>query len=167
MSDLTDEISSAPPIIANWVAKDSTYIKASEKLARDLPDHERIGIKPGARLAARMVDDTKSYWIVSDAKVDDTPVPPNIKFLYKPSWTLISTHPVEAGVQPVTPERTSPGSREDRIRIRSYELWELDGRPADRSDHYWHRAASEVTDEADGREPAWGTVSPIFCGSQK
>ena len=149
---MTDETSSSPPIIANWVATHLTYIKASEKLARDLPDHEIIRIKPGAHLTARMVDETRTYWIVSSAKVDDTPVPPNIRFLYKPNWTLISTHPVETGVPPVTPEPPLPGSREERIRIRSYELWEVDGRPDGRSEHYWHRAASEVTDEANGRE---------------
>ena len=153
MSDLTDDTLLSPPIVANWVAKEATYIKASEKLARDLPDHERFAITRGAHLTARLVDDNNIYWIVSDVTVDGTPVPPNIRLLYKPNWELISTSPVDVAMEPAAPTSAAPGSREDRIRIRSYELWELDGRPDDRSDHYWHRALSEVTDEAGGREP--------------
>jgi hypothetical protein len=33
---------------------------------------------------------------------------------------------------------------EDRVRVRAYELWENDGRPDGRSEHYWHRARVEI-----------------------
>lgn len=37
-------------------------------------------------------------------------------------------------------------SREERIRRLAFELWQIDGGPADRSDHYWFQAA-ELVDE--------------------
>jgi hypothetical protein len=32
---------------------------------------------------------------------------------------------------------------EEAVRRRAYELWEADGRPEGRSDHYWHMAMAE------------------------
>lgn len=33
---------------------------------------------------------------------------------------------------------------DDALRRRAYELWEADGRPEGRSDHYWHLASAEA-----------------------
>lgn len=33
---------------------------------------------------------------------------------------------------------------EDAIRYRAYLLWEADGRPEGRSEHYWHLASSQL-----------------------
>jgi hypothetical protein len=36
---------------------------------------------------------------------------------------------------------------EQMIRVRSYLLWELEGRPAGRSEEYWFRAKIEIEEE--------------------
>jgi hypothetical protein len=37
---------------------------------------------------------------------------------------------------------------EDAVRQRAYLIWEADGRPFGRDDHYWHLAMSEITTSA-------------------
>jgi len=37
---------------------------------------------------------------------------------------------------------------EESIRHRAYLLWEGDGRPHDRDEHYWHLALAQLRDEA-------------------
>jgi hypothetical protein len=39
---------------------------------------------------------------------------------------------------------TSPAN-EDAVRTRAYLMWEADGRPFGRDDHYWQLAMSEIT----------------------
>jgi len=46
-----------------------------------------------------------------------------------------------------------PAKMDEQIRVRAYELWEADGRPDGRADHYWHRAATEVV-EVTAKKPA-------------
>ena len=38
-------------------------------------------------------------------------------------------------------------SREDKIRVRAYELWEKDGSPEGRADEYWEQARAQIEDE--------------------
>jgi hypothetical protein len=38
-------------------------------------------------------------------------------------------------------------SREERIRVRAYELWEKDGKPEERADEYWERARAQIEGE--------------------
>ena len=38
-------------------------------------------------------------------------------------------------------------SREERIRVRAYELWEKDGRPEERADEYWEQARVQIEEE--------------------
>ena len=45
--------------------------------------------------------------------------------------------------------RGAPGDREERIRQRAYELWELDGRQEGDPDAFWHRATTDL-DREDG-----------------
>jgi Protein of unknown function (DUF2934) len=40
-------------------------------------------------------------------------------------------------------------SREERIRVRAYELWEKDGKPEERADEYWQQARAQI----EGEEP--------------
>ncbi len=150
---MSDGATVSPLTVTHWVAKDPTYVKASEKFSGDLPDHEKLAVKQGAQIKARLSADRKEYWIVSDGTIDGDALPPHLRLLYKPNWKIISTQPVDAEEPPVTPGAAS-ASREERIRIRSYELWELDGRPDGRADDYWHRAASELGDAADGGKGA-------------
>ena len=42
-------------------------------------------------------------------------------------------------------ETTSTPMNEDVVRTRAYLMWEADGRPLGRDDHYWHLALSEIT----------------------
>ncbi|MBC8752442.1 hypothetical protein OKW43_005704 [Paraburkholderia sp. WC7.3g] len=44
-------------------------------------------------------------------------------------------------------------SREEKIRVRAYELWEKDGSPDGRADEYWEQARAQIEEEeseADG-----------------
>lgn len=41
--------------------------------------------------------------------------------------------------------------RDEHIRLRARQLWEDDGRPQDRSEHYWHLAEAAIAEE-EGRE---------------
>lgn len=44
-------------------------------------------------------------------------------------------------------------SREEKIRVRAYELWEKDGSPDGRADEYWEQARAQIDEEesaADG-----------------
>ncbi|MFM0388825.1 DUF2934 domain-containing protein [Paraburkholderia dipogonis] len=44
-------------------------------------------------------------------------------------------------------------SREEKIRVRAYELWEKDGSPEGRADEYWEQARAQIDEEesaADG-----------------
>jgi hypothetical protein len=44
-------------------------------------------------------------------------------------------------------------SREEKIRVRAYELWEKDGSPEGRADEYWELAQAQIEEEeseADG-----------------
>jgi hypothetical protein len=41
-------------------------------------------------------------------------------------------------------ETTTPVN-EDVVRTRAYLIWEADGRPFGRDEHYWHLAVSEIT----------------------
>ncbi|KAA0998579.1 DUF2934 domain-containing protein [Paraburkholderia panacisoli] len=45
-------------------------------------------------------------------------------------------------------------SREEKIRVRAYELWEKDGSPDGRADEYWEQAKAQIDEEetADGNE---------------
>jgi hypothetical protein len=38
-------------------------------------------------------------------------------------------------------------SREEKIRVRAYELWEKDGSPAGRADEYWEQARAQIDEE--------------------
>ncbi|WP_243750964.1 DUF2934 domain-containing protein [Paraburkholderia sp. BL10I2N1] len=38
-------------------------------------------------------------------------------------------------------------SREEKIRVRAYELWENDGGPEGRADEYWEQARAQIEDE--------------------
>ncbi len=42
-------------------------------------------------------------------------------------------------------ETTTTPFSEDAVRTRAYLMWEADGRPFGRDDHYWQLAMSEVT----------------------
>lgn len=44
--------------------------------------------------------------------------------------------------------------REQRIREKAYELWQADGAPEGKSDHYWHRARELV--EMESSDPRGG-----------
>ncbi|TCG03266.1 hypothetical protein BZM27_49805 [Paraburkholderia steynii] len=39
-------------------------------------------------------------------------------------------------------------SREEKIRVRAYELWERDGSPEGRADEYWEQARFQIDEEA-------------------
>jgi hypothetical protein len=58
------------------------------------------------------------------------------------------------------PDATEQGGsnelrRDERVRIRAYHLWERDGRPHGRNDHYWDMALQQIRAEADaGRDGA-------------
>ncbi len=41
---------------------------------------------------------------------------------------------------------------EERVRERAYEIWEREGRPADKSVEHWLRAEAEITGEEKGLE---------------
>lgn len=43
------------------------------------------------------------------------------------------------------PPRSMPAASEDAIRTRAYLMWEADGRPDGRAEHYWGLAAAEMT----------------------
>ena len=36
---------------------------------------------------------------------------------------------------------------DERVRVRAYRLWELDGRPHGRNDQYWQAALAQIRDE--------------------
>ena len=38
-------------------------------------------------------------------------------------------------------------SREEKIRVRAYELWEKDGSPEGRADEYWEQAQAQIDEE--------------------
>jgi hypothetical protein len=38
-------------------------------------------------------------------------------------------------------------SREEKIRVRAYELWEKDGSPEGRADEYWEQARVQISEE--------------------
>jgi hypothetical protein len=38
-------------------------------------------------------------------------------------------------------------SREEKIRVRAYELWEKDGSPEGRADEYWEQARAQIDEE--------------------
>ena len=40
--------------------------------------------------------------------------------------------------------RGTPGDREDRIRQRAHEMWEMEGRPEGHAQEHWDRAAQDV-----------------------
>jgi hypothetical protein len=44
-------------------------------------------------------------------------------------------------------------SREEKTRVRAYELWEKDGSPAGRAEEYWEQARAQIDEQesdADG-----------------
>jgi hypothetical protein len=43
--------------------------------------------------------------------------------------------------------------QETRIRELAYELWEAEGQPEGRADHYWHRAREIIEDQAKSAYP--------------
>ena len=48
-------------------------------------------------------------------------------------------------------------SREDKIRVRAYELWEKEGSPEGRADEFWEQARAQLNEEEtadeNGTEP--------------
>ena len=38
-------------------------------------------------------------------------------------------------------------TRDDRIRLRSYDIWQREGRPEGRQDHHWIEATREIDEE--------------------
>jgi Protein of unknown function (DUF2934) len=144
---LTDETMPSQTTAACWEAREITCVKASEKLARDLREDEKHLVKRGVRLMARLVEENRGYWIVSDGTIEGNSIPSNLRFLYKPHWTIVPAIPVRSESDLGMPDMTSSQLLKDRIRIRSYELWEQDGRPDDRADYYWYLAQAEVETE--------------------
>lgn len=55
----------------------------------------------------------------------------------------------------------APVPSEDAIRTRAYLLWEADGRPFGRDDHYWGLALSEMTAPAAPAKRAAASVRPV------
>ncbi|RKE37183.1 hypothetical protein B0G76_3419 [Paraburkholderia sp. BL23I1N1] len=43
-------------------------------------------------------------------------------------------------------------SREEKIRVRAYELWEKDGSPEGRADEYWEQARIQIDEEESGAD---------------
>lgn len=49
---------------------------------------------------------------------------------------------------------TSPDEgMQHKVRELAYQLWEADGRPGGKADHYWHRATELVEDETQSSYP--------------
>ena len=52
---------------------------------------------------------------------------------------------------------------DERVRLRAYHLWEMDGRPHGRNDQYWQTALAQIRDEdhaaQDARQAEAGTVA--------
>jgi hypothetical protein len=47
-------------------------------------------------------------------------------------------------------------SREEKIRVRAYELWEKSGSPEGRADEYWEQARAQI-DEEESEDDGNGT----------
>jgi hypothetical protein len=43
-------------------------------------------------------------------------------------------------------------SREEKIRVRAYELWEKNGSPEGRADEYWEQAKAQIDEEGTADE---------------
>ena len=57
---------------------------------------------------------------------------------------------VTAAADAAEKAQTTAEEREHRIRTRAYELWEREGRPADRPTDFWLQAEAEIAREQDG-----------------
>lgn len=58
---------------------------------------------------------------------------------------------------PTKAKSTSAPLSEDAIRQRAYHLWEADGKPDGKADHYWHKASEPLDEKA--RSKASATAS--------
>ena len=61
-------------------------------------------------------------------------------------------------------ETTATPLNEDVVRTRAYLMWEADGRPFGREDHYWHLAMSEITTGAAGDRPRRAAAASAVRG---
>ncbi|MBC8748567.1 MULTISPECIES: DUF2934 domain-containing protein [Paraburkholderia] len=43
-------------------------------------------------------------------------------------------------------------SREEKVRVRAYQLWEKDGSPEGRADEYWEQARIQIDEEESGAD---------------
>ena len=55
--------------------------------------------------------------------------------------------------QPYDKNNEEAGHREQRIRELAYQMWEAEGRPEGRAEHYWNRAQELIEDESQSAYP--------------
>jgi hypothetical protein len=72
----------------DWVAKCPTALKASTAFSGDLPLDQKLAVRTGARLTARLTGEDKEYWLVAEARLDGQPVAEHLRFVYKGQWEL-------------------------------------------------------------------------------
>jgi hypothetical protein len=64
--------------------------------------------------------------------------------------------------QPVASNDTRIEPSEDAIRLRSYQIWEREGRPEGCSDEHWRRAKTELEAEMEEASMAGQTASIVL-----
>ncbi len=78
-----------------WIARNPTYLKSAEVPGIKLADDDKLAVKQGTHLKARLVSENAVYWKVADGTLNGQPLAPHISAVFKAHWTLV-TPPVDA-----------------------------------------------------------------------
>jgi hypothetical protein len=81
-----------------WVATLPAVLKASTAFSGELPAQDKLAVAAGARLSARLTNESKDYWIIADAQLDGSAVPGHLRYVYRGHWQMqgAGAHPAEA-----------------------------------------------------------------------
>jgi hypothetical protein len=71
-----------------WVALQTTALKASKALSTQLANNEKLMVPEGARLSALLTGENSDHWLVKKATVDGVTVADMLGYIYKGHWKL-------------------------------------------------------------------------------
>jgi hypothetical protein len=71
-----------------WVALQTTMLKASKVSSAQLSDSEKLVMPVGTRLNALLSADDGDHWFVKEATVDGVPTPDRLGYIFKAQWKI-------------------------------------------------------------------------------
>jgi hypothetical protein len=90
--------------LISFRATEETYAKSSSDLAQNLPNDQKVKVKVGDIVQARVVETEGGNIVISDGVMNNKPLGTVIKVLHAPHWEKIE----EVNIPPGATSKVSP-----------------------------------------------------------